>query len=786
MAIGARELAQHKAIVAKLSAIEALAGMTILCSDKTGTLTKNKLTLDTPVVFTGTEQDVIFAAALAAKREGQDAIDLCLTNSVPRLDVLHAHRHVQFIPFDPVSKRTEAVIEPPDGAARFKVSKGAPQVILALAHNAFEIQYRVEEVVNDFASKGYRALGVARTNANEQWDFLGLIPLFDPPRDDTKATIDRAIEMGVEVKMITGDQLAIAKETARRLGMGTNMYTTEVLTKEPSEERLQELAEHADGFAQVFPEHKFQIVELIQKRGHLCGMTGDGVNDAPALKKADIGVAVEGATDAAKAAADIVLVEPGLSVIITAMVKAREIFLRMKSYVIYRIACTLTLLLFMFFAQLLLTERERYFDATESIWAGFPYDPRSFRDLNLPLNVSTATSTAITSMFGGSLMPSKFSLPAIVLVILVILNDGTIVSIAYDYVVASRFPQKWALPSTILVCVVLGFIGLFEILILYFLLALNNQTLNLVSPLEERFSNGAVVPNSPNFPLSQGQIKSLIFFALSLGGQSTVFAARTRSFFFSRRPGKLLASAYLFAQIVSLILSLVWPLGGGLEPVALRTFSSCYGVEPGFFVARNVSVNIAGGGLSAYTPDSLANGSTVPVAALSYAMGQCQACSAGPNCFLYSTPNAWAVGFVIFYCILWFFAMDTIKVLVYRVIDKFSTDTEVPRHPPSVNAPPQASRIEQRKREKRLSVASYGERRATYVTRQGQAAHRTPLPANLPEVRCANEWTDLLARCAHDRAHRLARKRNRAAAAADDAVHLRPAAGPLRTVDARF
>merc|ERR1719399_2006991 len=220
-----------------------------------------------------------------------------------------------------------------------------------MAHNAEEIHDRVNDVIEEVGMRGYRAIGVARAEGAEgdQWEFLGLIPLFDPPRDDTKQTIESALDMGVEVKMITGDHLTIAKETSRRLGMGTNIYTTEMITDtSKSEAQLMELAETADGFAQVFPEHKFQIVELIQKAGHLTGMTGDGVNDAPALKKADVGIAVEGATDAARAAADLVLTAPGLSVIVDAIAISRCIFQRMKNYVIYRVACPIQLLLFFF------------------------------------------------------------------------------------------------------------------------------------------------------------------------------------------------------------------------------------------------------------------------------------------------------------------------------------------------------------------------------------------------------------------------------------------------------
>jgi H+-transporting ATPase len=239
--------------------------------------------------------------------------------------------------------------------------------------------------VNDFAARGYRALGVAQTNSQGQWQFLAILPLYDPPREDSKATLDTAKQMGIWVKMVTGDQVAIGKEIAKQVGLGPNILDAGLFqeTKHHEVGQLADAIETADGFAQVYPEHKYHIVEVLQNRGHVVGMTGDGVNDAPALKKADAGIAVSGATDAARSAADIVLLSPGLSVIIRAIQESRKILQRMQSYAIYRIAETIRVLLFM----------------TLSI-----------------------------------LIFNFYPVTAVMIVLLALLNDGAILSIAYDRV----------------------------------------------------------------------------------------------------------------------------------------------------------------------------------------------------------------------------------------------------------------------------------------------------------------------------------------------------------------
>jgi len=223
MAVGARLLAKKQAIVSKLTAIEELAGVDILCSDKTGTLTQNKLTLGNPFCVNGSSAErVILDAALASRAENNDTIDLAVLCGLKNDQALKGYRIVHFQPFDAVHKRTEASVKDPDGK-EFKVSKGAPQVILGLSANTEQVKSEVEKAVNEFAARGFRSLGVARAEGDGQWQFIGVVPLFDPPRKDAEATIATALQMGVKVKMVMGDALAIAKETAKKLAMGANI-----------------------------------------------------------------------------------------------------------------------------------------------------------------------------------------------------------------------------------------------------------------------------------------------------------------------------------------------------------------------------------------------------------------------------------------------------------------------------------------------------------------------------------------------------------------------------------
>jgi H+-transporting ATPase len=493
MAVGARLLAKKEAIVTRLAAIEELAGVDVLCSDKTGTLTQNKLTLSDPFSVNNVpSEQVILNAALASRADNKDPIDLAVLGGLKNDQALVDYRVVHFQPFDPVHKRTEASVKGTDGK-EFKVAKGAPQVILALSANAAQVKPAVEKAVNEFAARGFRSLGVARADTQGPWQFLGVLPLFDPPREEAKETIATARQMGVNVKMVTGDQVAIARETAGKLGLGTNILDAGGFgdTKHHETAQLAESIEKADGFAQVFPEHKFHIVDVLQQRGHIVGMTGDGVNDAPALKKADCGIAVSAATDAARAAASIVLMTPGLSVIIDAIKESRKIFQRMNSYAIYRIAETLRVLLFMTLAILI-----------------FNFYP----------------------------------LTAVMIVMLALLNDGAILSIAYDNVHYKDRPEAWNMRMVLGVATVLGVIGPLAAFGLFY--------------LGERI-----------YHLDRAHMQTMMYLMLSVAGHLTIFLTRTRGPFWSIKPARILWVAVLGTQTVATLIAVyglfMTPLGWG-------------------------------------------------------------------------------------------------------------------------------------------------------------------------------------------------------------------------------
>ncbi len=481
MAVGARLLAKKEAIVTRLSAIEELAGVDILCVDKTGTLTQNKLTLGDPFsVDKVPAEQVVLCAALASRAEDKDTIDLAVLGGIKDDKELKACQILHFLPFDPVHKRTEATVKGADGK-QFKVTKGAPQMILELSENAAQVKNAVEKAINEFAARGFRSLGVARADGDGKWQFLGVLPLFDPPREDAKSTIASAVQMGVKIKMVTGDQVAIAVETAKKLGMGSNILNASGFgdTKVHETAQLAESIEKADGFAQVFPEHKFHIIDVLQQRGHIVGMTGDGVNDAPALKKADCGIAVSGATDAARAAASIVLMTPGLSVIIDAIKESRKIFQRMNSYAIYRIAETLGVLFFMTLAILI-----------------FNFYP----------------------------------LTAVMIVMLALLNDGAILSIAYDNVHYKDAPEAWNMRMVLGVATVVSIIGVID-------------------------SFGVFYIGDRIFHLDHALIQTLMYLKLSVAGHFKIFLTRTRGPFWSVRPGRILLVAVIGTQVIATLIA---------------------------------------------------------------------------------------------------------------------------------------------------------------------------------------------------------------------------------------
>ena len=518
MAVGAELLAKKEAIVSKLVSIEELAGVDVLCADKTGTITKNELTVGDIRPLGGyAAKDALLFGALASREEDQDPIDDAILAGARGTegfaDSVRSYKVRSFKPFDPVSKRTEASVEDPEGRA-FRVSKGAPQVILALLSDKGTVEKEVGDSVVSFAEKGYRALGVARTDGGGAWRYVGIVSLYDPPREDSAATITTAESMGIDVKMVTGDHIAIAEEISRRVGLKDNIVTASSIIDKPDSEAAS-VAESADGFAEVFPEHKFRIVSLLQQQGHIVCMTGDGVNDAPALKKADAGIAVAGATDAAKSAADVVLTRPGLSVIVDAVQEARRIFQRMMNYAIYRINETIRVLFFI-------------------------------------------SASIIVFQF--------YPVTALMIVLLALLNDLPIITIAYDHVKYSPKPERWNMRSVLGVATFLGLLGVVE-------------------------TFGLLYVGLDVLRLNHLVLQSFIYLKLSVAGHLALFMARTRGHFWSIRPATPLLLAVVLTQLTATLITVYgillpamgWGLAGIVWGYAFGVFLVIDLLKVGFY-----------------------------------------------------------------------------------------------------------------------------------------------------------------------------------------------------------
>ncbi|CAF1914439.1 unnamed protein product [Rotaria magnacalcarata] len=518
LAIGAKQLSQHKAIVTHVTAIEELAAVTILCSDKTGTLTLNKLVIDKLAAKQYSNigiDEIIHYAAIASRTENQDAIDTCITGAYGDIKTIRAGiQELEFKPFNPTNKRTEITYKRISDGTVHRISKGMSHSILDLCTRN-KTQEQIKQMnadVDEFARRGLRALAVAIEDVpsgeiegeGNGFELVGLLPIYDPPRSDTKETIERAIALGVKVKMITGDQLAIAKETGRRLGMGDNMYLSKTLKDGPPPESgyrdVDDLVLHADGFAGVYPEHKYEIVEKLQKLGYIIAMTGDGVNDAPALSRANVGVAVADASDAARSAADIVLTEPGLSVIIEAILGSRQIFQRMRNYAIY--TCSITIRVIVGFSVLI-----------------FAF---------------------------------KFDFPSFMVLILAILNDGTIMTISKDRVKPSPYPNSWNLTEIFTYAIVYG-IYLAASTVAFFAVAVKTDFFQKFGVTKIVYGNSSSSYPGWNDPV----LHSVIYLQVSTISQALIFVTRSHGFFFMERPSIILVVAFMVAQLVATFIA-VW------------------------------------------------------------------------------------------------------------------------------------------------------------------------------------------------------------------------------------
>ncbi|KAL2919598.1 hypothetical protein HK105_200510 [Polyrhizophydium stewartii] len=505
MAVGAKQLVSKQVIVKRLPAIEELASVSILCSDKTGTLTLNELTFDEPYLanrgstnsnFAGngkgryTDQELLLYAYCASEPGAMDPIEFAVRTAAEekvdeirnrpdkKVHAIPGYKIVSFIPFNPHAKYTEATIELQQSGERFRVIKGAPHVIVHMCGEHDE----ATKAVLSLASRGLRALGVARTIDSEmtKFEMIGMISLLDPPRPDSAQTIKECMDFGVAVKMITGDQLIIAKEVAARLGMNRTILDAHKLVDETmSEDALIDRCIKADGFAQVIPEHKYRVVELLQKRGYLVGMTGDGVNDAPALKKANVGIAVHGCTDAARSAADIVLLAPGLSTIVDGIKSSRAIFQRMRSYSIYRITSTIHFLIFFFITLLV-------------------YD---------------------------------FSLPDRLIILIAVLNDAATLVISVDSAMISQKPDKWRLGQLLTLSFILGLL-LMGISFAVFFFA---RSFKYLTP---------------------EQIQTIMYLQISSCPHFVIFSTRLPSWFWENRPSMIFIIAVGGTQVFAMFMSI--------------------------------------------------------------------------------------------------------------------------------------------------------------------------------------------------------------------------------------
>lgn len=524
LAVGAADLAKGKAIVQSLKAIECLAGVEVLCSDKTGTLTQNKLSLAKPFTVNGVDpNDLMLTACLTTsrKRHGMDAIDKALLKTLylyPLVkSALTKYRFLDYQPFDPYYKKTQSTVISPQGE-RITCVRGPPMVILNLvaAHHSIpkEIEEAYKDKVAELAVQGFRALGVCRRRDENAWELLGLMPCLDPPRHDTHRHVKEAKNLGLAIKMITGDAVGIARETSRQLGLGTNVYNARRLglggdgDGDMSGSNVYDFIEGADGFAEVFPSHKYPIVEVLQHRDYLVAVTGDSANDGPSLKKADLGLAVEGASDAARAAADVVFLEPGLGAIICAIKVSRQVFQRIYAYAVYRIALVLHMDIFL------------------GLWIAI---------LNRTLNLDLVIFVAIFA-------------------------DVTTLAIAYDNVPYSRTPYRWNVPKLWGISILLGVI-------------LAAGTWITLTTMLVGGEDGGIVQN-------YGNIDTVLFLQICLTESWLIFITRANGPFWSYAPSWRLVGAVFLVDIFATLFCLFgWFENGHTHIVAVvRVWIFSFGV----------------------------------------------------------------------------------------------------------------------------------------------------------------------------------------------------------------
>ena len=419
-AMGALELSKKGVLVTRLDSIEDAASIDIFCFDKTGTITQNKLSVvDSTAFGKFNKEEVIKMAVLASQEDGMDAIDLSIINYSKSINIdLDGYKKISYAPFNPENKKTEAIVK--FMGKSFRIVKGAAQTIMELCGEIDKtISEQANNAINGFSEKGSRTIAVAISEAEStgQLSLIGFLAIADPPRDDSKSMIAAIRKLGIKSLMLTGDSIAIAQEIATQVGIGNHIRRIGDLDGLNHKEQLK-LIEESDGFAEVYPEDKYKIVKLLQDNGHVVGMTGDGVNDSPALKQADLGTAVSEATDVARASASIVLTQPGLSEIIDAVKISRKTYQRMLTWVINKIT--------------------KVVEVVVLLSVGFFW-----------------LHNTVISLLGMSL--------------LVFTNDFVTMAIATDNVKSTDFPNKWDIKNITLSSLILGIFFALEDLFIVFI-----------------------------------------------------------------------------------------------------------------------------------------------------------------------------------------------------------------------------------------------------------------------------------------------------------------------------
>lgn len=414
MALGSMELSRHGVLITRLNAVEDAATMNVLCADKTGTLTMNRLSLAGVLSLPGfSENDVMLGGALASNKANADPIDLAFLHAAEERGLTsQGTRLLSFLPFSAATRHTEAVVE--FEGREIRHAKGALRTVAELAGLDAAAIAALEEPAAAQALKGVRTLAVARADGDAPLKLVGLAYLYDAPRPDSKQLIEELRSLGIQVKMLTGDALPVGREIARLLGLGEVVRAPDLRAMQhDAASRAAELAASAGGFAEVFPEDKFLVVKSLQAAGHVVGMTGDGVNDAPALRQAEVGIAVSGSSDVAKGAASAVLTTEGLANIIDLVKIGRAIYQRVLTWVINKVSRT----------------------------------------------ILKAGLVVVAFLVSG-----KFVISALGMVLLVFMTDFVKISLATDRVRPSRTPETWNIAPLVGVSVILGLLMLVEAL----------------------------------------------------------------------------------------------------------------------------------------------------------------------------------------------------------------------------------------------------------------------------------------------------------------------------------